>query len=204
VAKPETNPQADAYLKKAPKWRDEMAKLRKLLLEFPLVEELKWGKPCYTFQEKNVVVLVGFKNHCALIFAKGALLKDAHGILIKPGENTQAARQARFASLGEITAKESALKACLREAIEVEKAGRDVTYKKITEIAIPEEFEVQLKKNAALKKAFTALTPGRQRLYLMHFSAPKQSSTRTSRIEKCTPQILQGKGLNDEYRSPRK
>jgi len=204
MAKSETNPKVDAYLKSAPKWQEEMRKLRKILLGYPLVEEIKWGKPCYSFQEKNVVLLIGFKNYCALLFCKGALLKDPKGILVKAGENTQAARQARFASVGEIIAKESSLKACLAEAIEVEKAGRDVIYKKITEFAVPEELQKQLDKNAALKKAFTSLTPGRQRAYLMHFTAPKQSQTRISRIEKCTPQILQGKGLNDEYRSQRK
>ena len=197
------NPKADAYLKSAKKWQEEMTKLRRILLSFPFTEEFKWGKPCYTFQGKNVVVLVGFKEHCALILAKGALLKDPKGILIKPGENTQAARQARFASLADIAGKEAALKACLKEAIANEKAGRDVVYKKITEHKVPEELQKQLDKSAAFKKAYTALTPGRQRAYLMHFSSAKQAATRKARIAKCTPDILKGIGFNESYKSSR-
>jgi uncharacterized protein YdeI (YjbR/CyaY-like superfamily) len=193
MARSQTNPHADAYVKAAKKWRDEMGELRKIILGFPLVEEFKWDKPCYTFQGKNVVILVGFKNHCALIFAKGALLEDPKGILIKPGENTQAARQARFTSLDDIAAKKAALKSCLQQAVAVAKSGRDIVYKKITEVAVPEEFQNRLNKNAALKKAFTALTPGRQRAYLMHFSAAKQSQTREARIDKYTPQILKAR-----------
>jgi uncharacterized protein YdeI (YjbR/CyaY-like superfamily) len=191
------NPKVDAYLRSAKKWREEMEKLRTIILGCQLTEELKWGKPCYTFQESNVVLIIGFKEHCALLFCKGALLKDANGILIKPGENTQAARQMRFNDFREITKMERILKAYIREAIDVEKAGLEVNYIKNTELVFPEEFQNKLDESAALKAAFKALTPGRQRAYNIYFSAPKQSKTRTSRVEKWTPQILDGKGLND-------
>ena len=190
------NPAVDEYLRKAPKWRQEMAKLREIILGCQLTEELKWGKPCYTFQESNVVIIQGFKEFCALLFAKGALLKDPHHLLKKPGENTQAARRIPFTSVREI--KESILKAYIQEAVDVERSGRDVEYKKISEFTIPGELQNRFDKNRALKTAFQALTPGRQRGYLLYFSAAKQSKTREARVEKCVPRILKGKGLDDE------
>jgi uncharacterized protein YdeI (YjbR/CyaY-like superfamily) len=191
------NPKVDLYLKKAQKWREEMLKLRKIILDCQLTEELKWGKPCYTFQTGNIVVLIGFKNYCSLLFCKGALLNDPNGILIKPGENTQGARQIRFTSVQKIVEMEAILKAFIHEAIEAEKAGLKVNYKKNTELIFPEEFQKKLDENPALKTAFGALTPGRQRAYNIHFSAPKQSKTREARVEKCMRQILNGRGLND-------
>jgi len=191
------NPKVDVYLGNAKKWSKELEKLRKILLGCQLTEEWKWNKPCYTFQESNVVIVLPLKEYCALLFCKGALLKDTHGILIKPGENTQAARQIRFTHLREIAGMETTLKSYVRQAIEVEKAGLEVIYKKTADFAVPEEFQKKLNKIPALKAAFKALTPGRQRGYLLYFSAPKQSKTRDSRVEKCLPQILKGKGLTD-------
>src|ERR1700719_1155914 len=157
------NPKVDGYLRSAKKWREEMATLRRYILDCQLTEELKWGKPCYTFQKSNIVLIVGFKEYCALIFCKGALLKDADGILIKPGENTQAGRQIRFTKVREIVEMEPILKAYIYEAIEVEKAGLEVNFKAITELIHPEEFQKKLDENPGLKAAFEALTPGRQR-----------------------------------------
>src|ERR1700720_653469 len=191
------NPKVDGYLSKAKKWQEEMEKLRLIILDCQLTEELKWGKPCYTFQQTNIVLIVGFKEYCALIFCKGALLNDVHGLLIKPGENTQAARQIRFTNVREIVEMKSILKGYIFEAIEAEKAGLQVNYKKHTELIFPEEFQNKLDQIPALKTAFKALTPGRQRAYHLYFSAAKQSKTRESRVEKCIPQILNGKGLND-------
>jgi uncharacterized protein YdeI (YjbR/CyaY-like superfamily) len=191
------NPKVDGYFRRAKKWQDELEKLRRIVLDCGLTEELKWGKPCYTFQEANIVLIIGFKEYCALLFTKGALLKDANGILIKPGENTQAARQIRFTNVQEIVAMETILKAYIHEAIEAEKAGLQVNLKKPTEFIVPEELQNKLDEMPALKTAFGALTPGRQRAYILHFSAPKQSKTRESRVEKCMQQILDGKGLND-------
>src|ERR1700736_3022546 len=193
------NPKVDIYLRKAKKWQEEMAKLRMLILDCQLTEELKWGKPCYTFRKSNIVVMVGFKEYCALIFCEGALLNDANGMLIKPGENTQAGRQIRFTNVREIVEMEPILKAYIYEAIEVEKAGLKVNFKKNTELIFPEEFQNKLDENPALKIVCDALTPGRQRGYNLYFSAPKQSKTRESRVEKCMQQILNGKGLNDQY-----
>jgi len=190
------NPKVDGYLRKTKKWRQEMEKLRRIILECRLTEELKWGKPCYTFQESNIVIIQGFKEFCALLFCKGALLNDPNGVLKKPGENTQAARRIPFTNVREIVEMEPILKACIHEAIEVEKAGLEVNFKKNPE-PIPEEFQNKLDEIAALKTAFNALTPGRQRAYILYFSAPKQSKTRESRVEKCMRQILKGKGLND-------
>jgi uncharacterized protein YdeI (YjbR/CyaY-like superfamily) len=192
------NPKVDIYLSKADKWQKEIEKLRKILLGCQLTEELRWGKPCYTFQKSNVVIILPLKEYCALLFCKGALLTDTSGILIRPGENTQAARQIRFTSLKEIGDMETILKTYIQKAIEVEKAGLDVIYKKTTDFVIPEEFQKQLAKIPGLKTAFEALTPGRQRGYILYFSAPKQSKTRESRIEKSMPRILSGKGLNDQ------
>ena len=191
------NPKVDAYLSNATKWRKEMEKLRKILLGCGLTEELKWYKPCYTFQSSNVVIILPLKAYCALLFCKGALLKDPKRILVRPTENTQAARQARFTHLEEIVKMETILKAYIDEAIKVEKAGMEVTYKKITEFKKPEELQKKLDEIPALKTAFSALTPGRQRGYLLYFSPPKQSKTRESRVEKCMRHILNGKGLND-------
>jgi uncharacterized protein YdeI (YjbR/CyaY-like superfamily) len=204
MTKRRMNPKVDVYLRKAKKWREESEKLRMIILDCRLTEELKWDKPCYTFQESNVVIIQGFKEYCALMFCKGALLKDAKGILVQPGQNTQAARQIRFTNVREIVGIEPILKAYIHEAIEAQKAGLEVNYKKTSEFIIPEEFQNKLKKIPALKTAFEGLTPGRQRGYILHFSAPKQSKTRESRIEKCMQQILSGKGLNDEYISMRK
>jgi uncharacterized protein YdeI (YjbR/CyaY-like superfamily) len=191
------NPQVDAFLNEEEKWREEMKKLRKIILSCPLTEELKWGKPSYSLEKSNIVLMHGFKEYCALLFFKGALLKDAHGILVQQTENTQSARQVRFTNVREITRLEPILKAYVLEAIEVEKAGLKVEYKKTSEFTIAEEFQNKLDEIPALKTAFGALTPGRQRAYLLYFSAPKQSKTRSSRVEKCLPQILKGKGLND-------
>jgi uncharacterized protein YdeI (YjbR/CyaY-like superfamily) len=196
MTKSRTNPKVDAYLSKAKKWQKEMEKSRMIILDCQLTEELKWGKPCYTFQKSNIVIIQGFKEYCALMFCKGALLNDARGILIKPGESTQAGRQIRFTNVREIVEMEPILKAYIYEAIEGEKAGLKVNFKKNPE-PIPGEFQNKLDEIPALKTAFDALTPGRQRAYILYFSAPKQSKTRESRVEKCMQQILNGKGLND-------
>ncbi len=191
------NPKADEYYSKAKKWQKELELLRKIVLDCMLTEDFKWRNPCYTFQNNNVVIIHGFKDYCALLFFKGALLNDANGILIQQTENVQAARQIRFTKVKEITKMEKVLKAYIFEAIEIEKAGLKVALKKHEDFNIPDEFEKQLKKNATLKKAFNALTPGRQRGYYLYFAAPKQSTTREARIEKYTQQIINGKGLTD-------
>ena len=192
------NPKVDAYLGKAKKWREEFKKLRMIILDCGLTEELKWGVPCYTFEKRNIVLIHGFKEYCALLFFKGALLSDAKGILIQQTKNVQAARQIRFTNFREIVRLKPILKAYIYEAIEVEKAGLKVNFKKTTEFKIPEEFQNKLDEIPALRTAFDALTPGRQRGYLLYFSAAKQAKTRESRIEKCMPQILNGNGLNDQ------
>ncbi|MGA2407161.1 MAG: DUF1801 domain-containing protein [Bacteroidales bacterium] len=176
------NPKIDVYLSKAQKWQEELKKLRMIILDCGLTEELKWRAPCYTFQKSNIVIIQGFKEYCALMFFKGALLNDANGILIKPGENTQAGRQIRFTNVREIVEMEPILKAYIYEAIEVEKTGLKVNFKKNTELIIPEEFQNKLDEIPALKTAFDVLTPGRQRAYNLYFSAPKQSKTRESRV----------------------
>jgi uncharacterized protein YdeI (YjbR/CyaY-like superfamily) len=191
------NPQVDVYLSNAKPWQKELQKLRVILLDCQLTEELKWGKPCYTFQKGNIVIILPLKEHCALLFFKGALLKDTNRILIKPTENTEAGRQMRFTNVREIAQMETILRAYIAEAIAVEKAGLEVEIKKPTELKIPEEFQNKLDEIPALKTAFAALTPGRQRSYIFYFSAPKQSKTRVSRVEKCIQQILNGKGLDD-------
>ncbi len=193
------NPDVDVFLSKAKKWQKEFETLRMIILDCQLTEELKWGKPCYTFQKSNIVLIHGFKEYCALLFVKGALLKDANGILITQTENTQAARQIRFTNVEEIVEMEPILKAYIYEAIEVEKAGLKVNYKKTTEFIIPQEFQNKLDELPTLKTAFDALTPGRQRAYILYFSQPKQSKTREARIEKHVQQILDGKGINDKY-----
>src|SRR6266516_193509 len=188
------NPKVDQYLRRAKKWQKEMEKLRRISLGCGLTEELKWGKPCYTFQNSNIVLIHGFKEYCALLFFKGALLKDAKGILVQQTKNVQAARQIRFTNVREIDKIEPILKDYIKEDIEVEKAGLKVDYKRTADFAIPEEFQNKLDEIPALKTAFGKLTPGRQRGYILYFSAPKQSKTRESRIEKCMQQILDGKG----------
>jgi uncharacterized protein YdeI (YjbR/CyaY-like superfamily) len=192
------NPKVDIHISNANRWQQEMKKLRKILLDCGLTEELKWGKPCYTFQKSNLVVIQGFKEYCALLFLKGVLLNDPNGILKKTGKNTRVGRQIRFTHVREIVDMAPILKAYIYEAIEVEKAGLKVNLKKITELIIPEELQNKLDEIPALKTAFDALTPGRQRAYILYFSAPKQSKTRESRVEKCMQQILNGKGLNDQ------
>jgi uncharacterized protein YdeI (YjbR/CyaY-like superfamily) len=192
----ERNPKVDAYVSRAKKWQEEFKKLRMIILRCPLTEELKWGKPCYTFQDSNVVILQGFKEFCALLFAKGALLSDPKGLLEKPGENTQAARRIPFTNVREIVKMEPLLKAYINEAIAAKKAGLDVEFKKNPE-PVPEELQNRLNESPAFKTAFEALTPGRQRGYILYFSAAKQSKTRESRVEKWRRQILKGKGLND-------
>ena len=191
------NPKVDFYFSKAKKWQKELEQLRMIVLDCGLIEELKWGVPCYTFQKRNIVLIHVFKEYCALLFFKGALLNDANGILVRQTENVQAARQIRFTNVRQIVKMEPILKAYIYEAIEVEKAGLKVPLKKTAAFNIPEEFQTKLDKKPALKTAFTALTPGRQRAYLLYFSAPKQSKTRESRIEKYMQQILHGKGLDD-------
>src|SRR6266511_2566970 len=191
------NPKVDAYFSKAKQWQKEMEKLRAICLDCGLTEELKWGEPCYTYEKKNIVLIHGFKEYCALLFFKGALLHDTEGILIQQTENVQAGRQIRFTNVREIVKIKTILNAYIHEAIDVEKAGLKVKYKKASEFKIPEEFQNKLDETPALKKAFDALTPGRQRGYIFYFSQPKQSKTRESRVEKCMQQILNGKGLND-------
>lgn len=191
------NPKVDFYFDKAKNWQEELEKLRMIIPECGLTEELKWGVPCYTYQNRNIALIHVFKDYCAVLFFKGALLNDANGILVQQTQNVQSARQIRFTSVREIVEREPVLKAYIYEAIEVEKAGLEVSFKKTTEFTIPEEFQSKLKENSDLKTAFEALTPGRQRAYLLHFSSPKQSKTRESRVGKYMQQILDGKGLND-------
>ena len=191
------NHKVDFYFSKNKKWQAVIEQLRMIVLDCGLTEELKWGVPCYTFKKNNIVLIHVFKEYCALLFFKGALLKDTKGILIQQTENVQSARQVRFTNIQEVVKLEPILKAYIYEAVEVEEAGLKVKLKKTTGYSIPEEFKKQLDKKPALKKAFEALTPGRQRGYLLHFAAPKQSKTREARIEKCIQQILNGKGLND-------
>jgi uncharacterized protein YdeI (YjbR/CyaY-like superfamily) len=192
------NPKVDFYFSKAKNWQAELEQLRMIVLDCGLTEELKWGVPCYTFREANIVLIHVFKEYCAFLFFKGALLNDPNGILVQQTENVQAARQVRFIGVRQIVEMESILKAYIYEAIEVEKAGLKVDLKKTAEFTVAEEFQKKLNEVPALKTAFNALTPGRQRAYMLHFSAPKQSKTRESRVEKCMEQILNGKGLNDQ------
>lgn len=192
-----TNPKVDAFLKRTVKWKDEFETLRRIILESPLDEELKWGVPCYAYQKGNVVLMHGFKDYCALLFIKGALLKDPQGILIQQTANVQAGRQLRFTSSQAILNLEPTIIAYLDEAIENEKNGLEIEFKKSNEFIIPDELEAHFIENNVLKSAFEKLTPGRQRAYILFFSAPKYPQTRTDRIEKCVQQILDGKGLND-------
>jgi len=191
------NPKVDGLLKKANKWQEEFETLREIVLSSPLTEEVKWGQACYTSEGRNVVLIHGFKEYCALLFFKGALLKDPKAILVQQTANVQSARQVRFTNVREIVAMKPILKAYIQEAVEVEKAGLKVKLKKTADFKVPEEFQNKLDENLSLKKAFAALTPGRQRGYLFYFSAAKQSRTREARVEKSMPRILKGKGLDD-------
>jgi len=192
------NPKVDFYFNKEKKWQVEIEQLRAIVLACGLNEELKWGCPCYTLNKANIVLIHVFKEYCALLFFKGALLNDTHGILIQQTENVQSARQMRFTHVEEIVELVPVIKTYIYETIEVEKAGLKVEFKKTAEFNMPEEFQHKLNAIPALKAAFEALTPGRQKAYLLHFSAPKQSKTREARVEKYMPQIMNGKGLNDE------
>ncbi len=192
-----TNPQVDSYFRSARRWKEELEQLRAILLDSPLVEELKWGKPCYTFEKNNVAILYALKESCAVGFLKGALLQDAKKVLVSPGENSQANRWIKFTEGREIARMKPVLKAYVREAIAAEKAGLKIDFKEKKELAFPEELKSKLDESPALKKAFAALTPGRQRGYKLYFSGAKQSATRAARVEKCVPQILRGKGLHD-------
>lgn len=191
------NPKVDFFFNKAKNWQQEFEQLRTIILDCGLTEELKWGCPCYTYDKKNIVLIHGFKEYCAVLFFKGALLADPKGILIQQTENVQVPRQVRFTSLKEVTKLAPVLKKYIREAVEVEKSGLKPELKKTSEFSMPEEFERILKEDATLKRAFKELTPGRQRAYLLHFSSAKQSKTRVSRIEKAIPQIMEGRGLDD-------
>jgi len=191
------NPKVDFYFNKATKWQEELEQLRSIVLECGLTEELKWGVPSYTYEKSNIVLIHVFKEYCALLFFKGALLHNEKGLLIQQTENVQAARQIRFTNVSEIVENRAVLKAYIFEAIEVEKAGLKVVLKKTSDFNIPEEFQTKLDEVPGLKAAFEALTPGRQRAYIFHFSQPKQAKTRESRVEKYIPKIFEGKGLDD-------
>jgi uncharacterized protein YdeI (YjbR/CyaY-like superfamily) len=191
------NPQVDEFISKLKKWQPEFTALRKILLDCGLEEDFKWKQPCYTFQQSNIVIIGSYKEFCVLSFLKGSLLQDAQGILSKPGENSQSARVIRFTSVAEILKMETLLRAYIQEAIIVEQSGLKVAFKEITDHSIPEELQLKLDDNPVLNAAFKSLTPGRQRAYYLYFSAPKQSKTRESRIEKYTQQIIDGKGIND-------
>lgn len=191
------NPKVNFFFDNATQWKEEFEKLRAIALSTELVEDLKWGCPCYTYEGKNIFLIHGFKDYCAILFFKGALMKDPDHILIRQSENVQAARQIRFTELQQIVDLEKNLQAYMFEAVEIEESGAKVEMKKTKEFEMPEEFQSKLDNNSALKEAFESLTPGRQRAYLLHFSSAKQPKTREARIEKCIPQILIGKGLND-------
>ena len=198
MAPSKSNSKVDAFIANAKKWQEELKKLRAILLDSELTEELKWSQPCYTFQGKNVVVISGLKESCAFAFFKGALLKDVHGVLTRPGQHSQSTRWIKFTSVREIAEMKSVLKAYIREAIEVEKAGLKVKLKKTSDLKFPEELQIMFDELPDFRTAFEALTPGRQRAYIYHFSAPKQSKTRESRVRKYMPHILEGKGFLDQ------
>lgn len=191
------NPKVDFYFTNAAKWQAELLELRTIMLASGLTEELKWGVPCYTLASSNIALLHAFKHYCAILFPKGALLPDAHRILIQQTANTQGARQIRFTGMDEIVAREAVINEYVQQAVELEKTGTKVSFKATTEYVIPEEFQAKLAEIPALHTTFAALTPGRQRAYLLHFAAPKQARTREARIEKCIPRILNGQGLNE-------
>jgi uncharacterized protein YdeI (YjbR/CyaY-like superfamily) len=195
---PKRNPNVDAFIANAKTWRQELKQLRAILLDSELTEDFKWSQPCYTFQEKNVIVLGPMKDSCAFAFFKGALLKDPHGVLTRPGQHSQSTRWIKFTSVREITEMKSILKAYIREAIQIQNSGLKVKLKKTSDLKFPEEFQLMLDEFPDVKQAFEALTPGRQRAYIYHFSAPKQSKTREARIQKFMPHILKGKGLLDQ------
>jgi uncharacterized protein YdeI (YjbR/CyaY-like superfamily) len=197
MAEPRKSSKVDAFLGRTEKWRAEFETLRAIVLESGLTEDLKWGNPCYALDGANIVLMHGFKDYCALLFFKGALLKDVCGVLVQQTENVQSPRQVRFTGIQDIVELESVLKGYISEAIEVEKAGLSVTRRTTADYAVPEEFQNRLDDDPALKAAFDALTPGRQRGYLLYFASAKQSKTREARVEKCTPQILAGQGLDD-------
>ena len=192
-----TNPKVDVYFSRRDSWQEEFTRLRRILLDTGLSEDLKWGEPCYTLNGANIVLIHGFKDYCALLFFKGALMSDTAGVLIQQTKNVQAARQIRFTNAAEISGMENVLKAYVAEAAEIERSGAKIDFKGTDEFAVPEEFQAKIDSTPSLKTAFEALTPGRQRAYLLHFAQPKQAKTRESRIEKAMPQILAGKGLND-------
>jgi uncharacterized protein YdeI (YjbR/CyaY-like superfamily) len=192
------NPKVDAFVANAKEWQEEFRKLRAILLDSELTEDFKWSQPCYTFQGKNVVVIGGLKESCALAFFKGVLLKDIHGVLTRPGQHSQSTRWFKFASVREIVELKSVVKSYIREAIQVEKAGLKVKLKKTSDLKFPEEFQIMLDEFPEFRTAFEALTPGRQRAYIYHFSAPKQSKTREARVRKYMPHILKGKGILEE------
>jgi uncharacterized protein YdeI (YjbR/CyaY-like superfamily) len=191
------NPKVDFYFNKEKRWQQEIEQLRTIVLDCQLTEELKWGCPCYMFEKSNIVLIHVFKEYCALLFFKGALLKDPNGILVQQTKNVQSARQIRFTNVQEIVEMKPVLEAYIYEAVEVEEAGLKVDFKEKAALVFPEEFQKKLDENKALKTAFNALTPGRQRAYNLYFSAAKQAKTREARVEKCIPQILEGKGLED-------
>jgi uncharacterized protein YdeI (YjbR/CyaY-like superfamily) len=190
-----SNPKVDAFVSRAKSWPGEIQKLRLILVGCGLGEDLKWGKPCFTFEGANIAIIQPFKEHCSLMFFKGSLLEDTHGLLRSPGENSQSALRLEFTSEAQI--KKTVVASYVKQAIEVEKQGLKVEFKAKRELELPSELTQILKQNSTLSKAFAALTPGRQRAYIMHFTGAKQSATRTARIEKCIPQILAGKGMND-------
>jgi|ERR1700677_675151 uncharacterized protein YdeI (YjbR/CyaY-like superfamily) len=194
----EANPKVDAFIANAKRWQEELKKLRAILLDSELSEELKWSQPCYTFQKKNVVVINGLKESCAFAFFKGALLKDVHGVLTRPGQHTQSTRWIKFTSVREIAEMKFILKAYIREAIEVEKSGLKLKLRQTSDLKFPEELQTMLDEFPDFRTAFNRLTPGRQRAYIFHISAAKQSKTRESRVQKCMPQILKGRGLLDQ------
>jgi uncharacterized protein YdeI (YjbR/CyaY-like superfamily) len=191
------NPKVDAFLRKAEKWRAEFEALRTIVLDYGLSEDLKWGWPCYAVDKRNVLLMHGFKDYCALLFFKGALLKDPKGILIQQTKNVQAGRQVRFSDVRQIVAMENVLKTTIRDAIDLERSGAKVKLKTTAEFAVPDEFQARLDNNSALRSAFGSLTPGRRRAYLLHFSSARQSKTRAARVENAVPKILEGKGLDD-------
>ena len=193
------NPEVDKFVSKSDRWTGELSQLRTILVGCGLTEELKWVKPCYTYNGSNIAIFQPFKESCALMFFKGALLKDSAGVLEKPGANSQAARRIKFRSVAEVKKLAGTIKEYIAEAIEAEKAGLTVSLKTPDQFEVPAEFQSRLDNTPALRKAFAALTPGRQRAYLLHFSAPKRSETRASRVEKCEPRIMAGKGLNDRF-----
>ena len=195
---PKRNPKVDAFIANAKAWREELKRMRAILLDSELTEDFKWNQPCYTFQNKNVIVLGPMKDSCAFAFFKGALLKDPHGVLTRPGQHSQSTRWIKFTSMREIAEMKSVLQAYIREAIAIEKSGLKVKLKKTSDLKFPQEFQLMLDEFPELKKAFEALSPGRQRAYIYHFSAPKQSKTREARVQKLMPRILSGKGLLDD------